>query len=562
MVFPSFRPVLRRAGQFAVYVAFRVIESGVRLLPLEVVFRLGQLGGLVVWIVSAQYRRLAWKNVAIAFGGERSEAARAALVREHFGRLGANLLCSLKLPAMEAAAIDRVVEIVGSEHIAAGLARGRGVVYAVAHLGNWEVLAQMPAFGPGTTAGALFQPLGNPFLNRHIERTRARLKLRLFDRSAGFHAPSQHLRENRVLGVLVDQHAGDGGVWTPLFGRLASTTNLAALLALRTGATFLPVGMVTAGVARWKAIVGAPLGAARGDAAALTAEMNRLIEGMVRQSPPDWFWVHDRWKTPRPHFLLAKYKRGVELPPGMEPSDLQPFQMLVRTPNWLGDACMALPAVRALKRGRPDARVTVLTPANLADFWRTVPDVDGVIAKPPGAGIVAVRAAIRATGIRYDAAVLLVDSPRSAIEVSGCGIPRVVGFRGKWRKWLINQTVPPMPPGPIRHQVHDFLRIAENCGARIDDAVDSRSTPLAQTEGRGETAPLTRTLCRGRIWSRQAMADRKVRRGRAGCSGTCRRRVGTSGLAGRKAAGCGTRQTHARPVPQSCRPDDAAAADE
>jgi lipopolysaccharide heptosyltransferase II len=492
-------PVLQRAGQWLVYAAFRAFEAGLRLLPLPVVFAVGEAGGWLAWAVAAPYRRLVLDNLRIAYGRELDETARRRLARAHFRRLGANLLSSLKVPTMPLAEIEKVVALEGIEHVEKGIRDNIGFVYAICHMGNWEALAQMPKICPTGKPGTLFQPLSNPFLNAHVARLRSRFGFRLFDRNDGFHATVQFLRDGGGLGVLVDQHAGDGGVWCPLFGRLASTTNLGALLTLRTGGPVLPLGIVTTSRARWKIIVLPPVQGTRGDVGGLTAQLNAELEKLIRLSPADWFWVHNRWKTPRPNFLLARYKRGVEYPPGMSAADLQPFEILVRAPNWLGDACMALPAVRAIKRGRPDARVTVLTPAKLADFWHAVPEVDDVIAKDRNNtrdGILAVRRLVRATGRRYDVAVLLVDSPRSALEVAGCGIPRLVGYRGRWRSRLLDQIVPGPKPGPLRHHAHHFLALAAHCGADVDNP--DLHQPLRQRASRRDPArPPRLGLCPG-----------------------------------------------------------------
>lgn len=465
-------PRLPRVGQWLAYAAFRTFEAVLRLLPLPAVFTLGEIGGGLAWAVASPYRRLVLDNLRIAYGRELDDTARRHLARSHFRRLGANLLSSLKVPTMPRAEIEKIVAIEGIEHVQKGIRDNLGFIYAICHMGNWEVLAQMPEICPTGKPGTLFQPLSNPFLNAHIARLRSRFGFRLFDRHDGFHTTVQFLRDGGGLGVLVDQHAGDSGVWCPLFGRLASTTTLGALLTLRTGGPVLPLGIITTGRARWKIIVSPPVLGPRSDIGRLTAQLNAELEKLIRLSPADWFWVHNRWKTPKPNFLLARYKRGVEYPAGMSVADLQPFEILVRTPNWLGDACMALPAVLAIKGGRPDARLTVLTPAKLADFWRAVPGIDAIIEKDSGAttdGVLAVRRKIRATGIRYDVAILLVDSPRSAFEVSGCGIPRLVGYRGRWRRHLLHQIVPAPKPGPPRHHSHHFLAIAAHCGADIGD---------------------------------------------------------------------------------------------
>ena len=57
----------------------------------------------------------------------------------------------------------------------------------------------------------------------------------------------------------MDQHAGDGGLWTPFFGRLASTTPLPALLARRTQAALIGFAVHTDGFARWRAVAEPPI---------------------------------------------------------------------------------------------------------------------------------------------------------------------------------------------------------------------------------------------------------------------------------------------------------------
>ena len=105
-----------------------------------------------------------------------------------------------------------------------------------------------------------------------------------------------------------------------------------------------------------------------------------MLEDQIRAQPADWFWVHNRWKTPKPKFLLATTSAASLCRPASTPAqDLQPFRILIRGSNWLGDAVMSVPAVRAIKRGRIDAHVTILTPAKLADVWKSVAEVDEII---------------------------------------------------------------------------------------------------------------------------------------------------------------------------------------
>jgi heptosyltransferase-2 len=487
-------PLTKRLIAFVVYCGYRGLETLCRVLPLRVVFHLGRfLGWLVSWILPG-YLQLAERNLRIAFGRTQPAKEIRRLARQHFTTLGGNLLSSFKVPWMSVEEVDARVEWVGLEHAAAAQAAGHGFIFALLHMGNWEILSQMERITAGAPPGAMFQRLANPYLNDHVVRLRARTGCTLFDRRDGFFAPTKWLRENGTIGILVDQHAGDAGVWVPLFDRLASTTNLIHLLAMRAKAPILPVSVSTIGSARWRVEVLPPLPIHR-ELDVSVALMNQVLEQIIRRSPADWFWVHNRWKTPKPNFLLQNYKRGVVLPPGFTMDKLQPFEILLRSTNWLGDACMALPAVRAIRRGRPDARLTVLTQAKLGDFWRLIPEVDEVLEIPASAGLFGVRKLVRQSGRVYDAAVLLPNSLRSALEVKVKNVHSVVGYAGHWRKKLLTQIIPTAKhKGPLRHHSEHYLRIAERLGGLAKDPTLFAPVRLG---GSAAASPLRLGLCPG-----------------------------------------------------------------
>lgn len=484
-----------KATSFAAYAAYRALEFLMRSLPLRWCFALGSILGRLAGRLFFGYRRLALRNLRIAFGREKSERELSRMASQHFARLGANLLCSLKIPYLSQEEVASCTATENMEPAEAAIQQGRGLVYALLHMGNWEVLSQLEIFAAGGRPATMFQRLANPYLNAHVRKLRAKIGCQLFDRKDGFFGPIRWLRDNGAIGILVDQHAGDAGVWTPFFGRLASTTNLVALLAQRTGAPIVPVSMTTTGPAQWRFSAGQPVDLS-GSADDVAARLNLAVEHIIRQSPADWFWVHNRWKTPKPEFLLRNYKRGIRLPEGFSMDQLQPFEILVRSPNWLGDTCMASPAVRAIKRGRPDARVSVLTPAKLADLWRQVPEVDAVIEIPHGGGLFAARRAVKATGVRYEAAVLLPNSLRCALEVWRLA-PRLVGYKGHWRRKLLDQIVPPnKQSGPPKHHSEHYLRIALRLGADVKDPqlYSQFLAPATQHEGH---APIRFGVCPG-----------------------------------------------------------------
>ncbi len=472
-----------------VFAIYRLLTSAICLLPITGVFRLGWAVGTVAYHVAAPYRRLVRHNLGIAFGREKSADELQVLARKHFATLGANLFSSFKLARLSREEILEVVTIEGLDVLQAATTAGCGIVNIVGHLGNWELFAQLSPIAFPCKAGTIFQALRNPYIDAEVRRDRARLGLTLFEKKEGFIEACRFMRSIGAVGVLADQHAGDIGQWSPFFGRLASTSTLPAMLALRTGAWLVPTATYTVGIARWRAVFSPRIEPLGETAEQITVRINQAIERMIREQPEGWFWVHNRWKTPKPNFLLATYKRGAILASGSDPQrDLQPFCILIRGSNWLGDAIMSVPAVRAIKRGRIDAHVTILTPVKLADVWKSVAEVDEVISIGPDESVFAVAQKIRQN---FDVAILLPNSLRVALEAWLAGIPRRVGYPGHHRRALLNSVLAPKKnkkkeAQPPRHQVHHYLALAEFVGADISD------TAIATAAANAKPAALTR----------------------------------------------------------------------
>jgi lipopolysaccharide heptosyltransferase II len=450
---------------FLVYLLYRAGSAVAAALPLSFLFTCGEFFGICAWTFSGKYRRLATRNLEIAFASEKSPAELRQLVRRHFRRLGANLLCSAKLTQMSPEKILEYVEVENIESMAREFRAGVPVVLILSHLGTWEVFAQlMPKFVGFVRNASVYQGLGNRFIDKHVRRTRSQTGLELFDRHDGFEPVIELLRSGGGVGVLSDQHAGDHGVWTPFFGRLASSSPLPALLAKRTRAALIAAGVYTTGHARWRMVFTERFDETGASVVVLTSKINQVLEQQIRHAPEDWFWVHNRWKTPDPNFLLAQYKRGIYLPPGISARDLKPFRILVRSSNWLGDAVMSVPAVRAIKHGRPDVHVTVAVPEKIAAMWKLIPEVDAIIPLPETSLLSVVRRLRQQTP--FDVAILFPNSLRVALESYLAGIPRRVGYRGHSRAWIVDQIVRlPRKPRPPEHHSLRFLRIASECGA-------------------------------------------------------------------------------------------------
>jgi heptosyltransferase-2 len=139
-----------------------------------------------------------------------------------------------------------------------------------------------------------------------------------------------------------------------------------------------------------------------------------------------------------------------------------PRRVLVRGVNWLGDAVMTTPALQGLRQALPGARITLLTHKKLAALWQQHPSLDAIV--PFGAGERPWTIARRLRAESFDAALVLPNSPRAALEVWLARIPQRIGHARPWRSWFLTQAIAPRP-GQLRmrkrsaREIHRLIRL-------------------------------------------------------------------------------------------------------
>lgn len=456
-------PGALRVFHFVSYLAFRVAEGLIHLLPIEWAFEVGRAGGELAYRILWRRRAVALANLRLAFAAELSEAELHGLNRRHFQLLGANLLSGVKASSMSHDEIwERVSATIPDE-------RPRiGWIALISHIGNWELYSHLGEKYPEYQYGAVYQPLANPFIDKHIREARRRSGIRLFDRRTELLSCLRFLREGGVVGVLVDQRAGYAGVWTPLFGRLTSSSTLAATFAIRANLPVLPIAINTCGRARWQMAISEPLYPNEHDPELLTAEINRLLEQQIRRAPADWLWAHKRWKPLRPHFLFARDQRRAFFPPNFDRSTLDRFRILVISPDSAEEAGATFPAVRAIKEGRPDTAVTVLACESIAGVWKGNDVVDSLLRFNARISVSGLTSKIR-TAARFDVAIFFGSSWKVALAVWRSGIPLRVGRRSGATSWLFNQH--PAEPNQPLDAMRLSLHIAHSVGANVNAAI-------------------------------------------------------------------------------------------
>lgn len=153
----------------------------------------------------------------------------------------------------------------------------------------------------------------------------------------------------------------------------------------------------------------------------------------------------------------------------MTPHDAPIERLLVVLPTWVGDVVMATPTLRALRQLYPEAHIAYLTKPYAQSVIDACPWCDAMIVDDAPS---LVRTAGRLRRERFDAAVLLPNSFRSALVVRLAGIPRRIGYDRDSRGLLLTDRLLPLRDGR-RYVPYPALRyylaVAEYLGANDPD---------------------------------------------------------------------------------------------
>jgi KDO2-lipid IV(A) lauroyltransferase len=280
--------------------AKRALHEVLRLLPVGFAPRLARALAPVVRRIEGEriyVRRAAWNLARLHADAPLSEADLAAALDRWWRGVGAVFA--------EYATLERLrqagrVAVEDPHDIVATLPADGPAVFACIHLGPFELCFETVLNGLGREAVGTWQPEPSDVSNRILSRLRARYGLFAFppgQRSAR-HLHRMVVKEGFDAILFVDE-VRDRQVHLPAFGRALPTRGnavTAVKLALKTGAPLVPVHVLRAGSARYRFVVGAPLGFPRegekGDAvSAGVAALDRHFEPLARAHAEQWYML-------------------------------------------------------------------------------------------------------------------------------------------------------------------------------------------------------------------------------------------------------------------------------
>ncbi|HEV8065395.1 MAG TPA: phosphatidylinositol mannoside acyltransferase [Acidimicrobiales bacterium] len=295
------------ASQHLHYLTYKSLARAITAIPSPLVPAIGTAAGLTMSEVWRGRRPVVRANLRRVVGPAVSETQLDRLVVQAFDYYAQYWLESARLASLTPAQVLKRFRCDGFERVAEEMAKHRGVILALPHLGLWE-LGGVWLTLKGCPMTTVVEPLEPPELFEWFKGQREDLGLTIH--TLGRDAAGKlvaALRAGRLVGLVADRDLVGDGVEVEFFGEKTSLPGGAALLALRTGAPLFPCAVYQEPHGRGHGVIRPPLeiertSSLRHDVRRVTQELARHFEELIGAEPAQWHMFQPNWPADKEKF--------------------------------------------------------------------------------------------------------------------------------------------------------------------------------------------------------------------------------------------------------------------
>lgn len=269
-------------------------------LPLSIAHAFGRVVGAIFRRIPHNYSQALKTNIDLCLP-ELDPQQRDRFIRDTYDELGKGYFETGAILLWSPQRLLRlIVEIQGEDLVKHAQARGKGIIFAVPHLGCWELLGMyLPTL---QTLTSMYRPIPLPAIDNMVKSSRQRAgNILVPTNNSGIRQLYASLKNNEAIVILPDQDPRlEGQVFAPLFGHLASTATLLPRLAAKTGASVLFVYCERLKKGYRVVFLQGEDAIGNADITLGASAMNRDIERCIRRIPTQYQWTYKRFKTRPP----------------------------------------------------------------------------------------------------------------------------------------------------------------------------------------------------------------------------------------------------------------------
>ena len=275
-----------------------------RLLPERMAISIGLFFSWVLHRIIKFRYKIIHNQLTVVYGKKKSSEEIDCLIGAIYRHLGLMAVELLRLPGISKKEIQEKTIFHGNDIAKKAIAKGKGVIALMGHIGNWELMG--PAWvQQGYKISAIGKEMKSGPGNIFISLIRDDNGVTTIPRSNSLKDILRILEDNGIVAVMIDQNmTANEGLFVDFFGYQACTLPGLAVLAARSGAVVLPTYCYRDTDLKHHHIVVLPevpletgLTNTRLKIIHNTERFTKVLESIIEKHPEQWLWIHKRWKT-------------------------------------------------------------------------------------------------------------------------------------------------------------------------------------------------------------------------------------------------------------------------
>jgi len=277
-------------------------------LPRSLAYRLGVFFTGFKFFFCREERRTMLSSLRVITG--KDDRFLRKYPRQIYANFGRYLVDFFRAEKIDRRFVDKFIRIKNLEYMDEALGKGNGALGLTAHIGNWELCAQVMAI-LGYKMNAIALTHQDKRVDEFFIAQRKGKGVKVIPVGVSVRQCFAALKRNEIVGILGDRDfSGEHGITVGFFGKSMLAPRGAALLSLRTGAAIVPAFVIRDErnplyftYSFEKPIYPEHTGNEENDIRTITEKYIKVIEKYVRQYPKQWFMFHEFWKPAKTQVL-------------------------------------------------------------------------------------------------------------------------------------------------------------------------------------------------------------------------------------------------------------------
>ena len=284
------------------YLAFFLLQKLSLLLPKAFKIALAKALAYLFYKYHKKYYKIAKINIDFIYGNSLTHTQKEQMIKDMFFNLAQNFGSFLENQGISKAKLLQKVTFKNDKVFIDALNGDRPIVFITAHHGNWEILplAIAAKYNPLVGVG---RPLKQKWLDNILKKNREQFGIEMIDKKGAMRHMVKIVKAKKPLGLLVDQNLE--GIVVDFFGKRASHTTAAAILAYKFNAIVIPCFIKRVAFERYEATFFDPIEVEKSNDMEKyilqhTQKQAIITQEFIKKSPSQWLWIHRRWKREYP----------------------------------------------------------------------------------------------------------------------------------------------------------------------------------------------------------------------------------------------------------------------